>query len=142
MSAPTLAAAPVFVAEAADWLAVEVGVTIGVEVAGKVVMLELGEAVTEFTRIRVLVIVVVDWEVVSSATATWAAAMQRKEVKRALICILANGHKMQCECFFVENSEAWTITAVRDSEFLRHWKVEGREKARYLSHVRIEMKQI
>jgi len=70
MPAPTLAAAPVFVAEAADWLAVEVGVTIGVEVAGKVVMLELGEAVTEFTRIRVLVIVVVDWEVVSSATAT------------------------------------------------------------------------
>lgn len=57
--------------------------------AGKVLMLELGVAVTEFTRTKVLVIVVVDWEVVSSAAATWAAAMQRKEVIREPNCILA-----------------------------------------------------
>lgn len=74
------------VADAADAVA-EVGVTRGVEVAGKVVMLELGVAVTEFTRIRVLVMVVVDWEVTSSAAATWAAAMQSKEVTSELNCI-------------------------------------------------------
>lgn len=60
MPAPTLTAAPVLVADAADWVAVAVEVIRGVEVAGKVVMLELGDAVTEFTLIRVLVIVVVD----------------------------------------------------------------------------------
>lgn len=91
MPAPTLTAAPVLVADAADWVAVEVAVIRGVEVAGKVVMLELGEAVTEFTRTKVLVMVVVDWEVVSSAAATWAAAMQRKVVIREPNCILTIG---------------------------------------------------
>lgn len=70
----------------------EVGVTSGVELAGTVIMLELGVgvAVTAFTLTRVLVMVVVVTEVVSSAATNWIAARQRKEVIKALNCIFAD----------------------------------------------------
>jgi hypothetical protein len=52
--------------------------------------LTLGVEVTEWTRTSVLVMVIVEVEVVvSSATANWAAARQRNEVTKALICILS-----------------------------------------------------
>lgn len=84
------------VAEGAAWVEleveVEVEVTRGVELAGTVIMLELGVgvAVTEFTLTRVLVTVIVANEVVSSAATNWAAARQRKEVTRAPNCIFAD----------------------------------------------------
>lgn len=91
--APRLTAPPVWVAEGAR-VGLEVEVTRGVELAGTVIMLELGVgvgvAVTEFTLTRVLVMVVVVTEVVSSAATNWAAARQRKEVTRAPSCILPN----------------------------------------------------
>lgn len=91
--APTLTAPPVLTAEGAAWVGdrVEVEETRGVEVgvAETVIMLELGVgvAVNEFTLTKVLVMVVVDTEVVSSAATNWAAARQRKEVTRAPNCI-------------------------------------------------------
>lgn len=64
----------------------ELGVMLALALA-----LTLGVAVTEWTRTSVLVMVIVEVEVVvSSATANWAAARQRNEVTKALICILSN----------------------------------------------------
>lgn len=90
--APRLTAPPVLVAEGAERVGLEVEVTRGVELAGTVIRLELGVgvAVTEFTLTRVLVMVVVVTEVVSSAATNWAVARQRKEVKRAPNCIFAD----------------------------------------------------
>lgn len=86
MAALTLTAPPVLATEGAAW--VEVGTLSGVDVAATEAMLEVGLGVTEFTLIRVLVMVVVETEVVVSAAASWAAARQRKDVMRVLICIL------------------------------------------------------
>jgi hypothetical protein len=84
MPAPRATAPPVLVAEAAAWVedGVAEEVTRGVDFAETVITLalELGVAVTELTRIRVLVMVVVVTEVVtSSAAMTGATAMQRRE---------------------------------------------------------------
>lgn len=100
MPTATLTAPPVLVAEVAaavlvaDWTRgvevivamLELGVMLALALA-----LALGVAVTEWTRTSVLVMVIVEVEVVvSSATANWAAARQRNDVTKALICILSN----------------------------------------------------
>lgn len=99
-------------AEGADWVGLEVEVAKGVELAGTVIMLELeaggGVAVTEFTLTRVLVMVVVATEVVSSAATTWAATRQRKEVKRALNCILSFA-----DCSFLSSNGRIAYVIVR-----------------------------
>lgn len=58
-------------------LGLDMGVEMGVEVG-----------VTAFTLTRVLVIVVVAYEVVSPAATSWAVARQRREVTRAPNCML------------------------------------------------------
>lgn len=107
--APRLTAPPVLVAEGVAPVELEVGVTTGVELAGTVIMLELGVgvavAVTDFTLTRVLVMVVVVTEVVSSAATIWAAARQRNEVIKALNCIFAN-------CCWLSSEEC--VCIVRD----------------------------
>lgn len=63
MPAPRATAPPVLVADAAAWVEeAEVEVTMGVELAEALtgVALELGDAVTELTRIKVLVMVTVE----------------------------------------------------------------------------------
>lgn len=81
MPAPRATAPPVLVAEAAALVEVADEDARGVEVAETVirVALELGVAVTELTRMRVLVMVVVAMEVTSSDAMTGATAMQRRE---------------------------------------------------------------
>lgn len=82
MPAPRVTAPPVLVAEAAAWVEVaDEEVARGVEVAETLirVALELGVAVTELTRIRVLVMVVVVTDVTSPDAITRATAMQRRE---------------------------------------------------------------
>lgn len=90
MLTPTLTAPPVEVADTGVWDAEAVGVVSGVLDGETEAMLErLGVGVTEWTRSRVLVIVVVD--VVVSAAAICAAARQRTDETMALIFMVASG---------------------------------------------------
>lgn len=82
MPAPRATAPPVLVAEVAAWVEeAEAEVAKGVELAETLtrVALELGVAVTELTRTKVLVMVVVAKEVTSSEAMAGATAMQKRE---------------------------------------------------------------
>lgn len=138
--APTLTAPPVLTAEGAAWDGVRVGIEVeetrGVEVAlalalalalgltETVIMLEQGVdvAVNEFTLTRVLVMVVVDTEVVSSAATNWAAARQRKEVTRAPNCIFVEKRRIRRkkDVFVLVSNE---VIRKRKSRGIEGWTV-------------------